>query len=398
MCSLDCEGRSYWVGNHPVLGLVIFDPEDQVGMNSNRVRLFIVAQRRVGHFHKSIVQIRTNENMKNVGRTSTTSIDRAGRLSRAKRVGEYVTGTCLKLICTVVDKAIAAVAERSFQQLAVGVSPEEARGLFRSASGNVSDFEDEWVVLNYLTWYQPRHINLVYSFLAHMEARLPDRLQIVDLGCGAWAVQFALAIFAVASGQLSATVEVIGFDRSEPMTRAGKQLWEELNSQIDHAMTSCDPRARPIWKPPLQNLRGVMACTKTKQFRGFDSLLARVRRHKTHTDWTLAQRWLTSIHAAYWLPNEFRKCARQLSPHGVLVTGDGNPSVGQELENALQPLTTGETDSHFSPFRVEPRLVGRLSSTTTWKYALLDRPRAVMWDPPWNPIREDDVRMRGTFR
>ena len=62
---------------------------------------------------------------------------------------------------------------------------------------------NEWDALFYVTWYQPRQINLALAILQKLyeDARKwlgsDFPLHIIDVGCGAFlAVQFAMAILA----------------------------------------------------------------------------------------------------------------------------------------------------------------------------------------------------------
>ena len=143
-------------------------------------------------------------------------------------------------IWDVLDQAIAEVAGEEFQRLRGGLSDQDiARevndafaGLKRLQEGESLDYHNRWVALFYLTWYQPRHINLVYSWLHRTKAVLPERLHVVDLGCGALVVQFALAFFAATSGQAGARIVMQGVEASRPMTKIGVQLWNGVATII----------------------------------------------------------------------------------------------------------------------------------------------------------------------
>ena len=95
-------------------------------------------------------------------------------------------------IWDVLDRAIKEVAEREYQRLSRGLSCGDVAGRVDKALDSLGklqkreepDYDCEWVALFYLTWYQPRQINLVYSYLDCRKVELPERLQVVDLGCG----------------------------------------------------------------------------------------------------------------------------------------------------------------------------------------------------------------------
>ena len=49
-------GQNYWVGHHPELGLLIYDPEAQTDIEPDRVRLFKVDYGQSGTFVKEIIR------------------------------------------------------------------------------------------------------------------------------------------------------------------------------------------------------------------------------------------------------------------------------------------------------------------------------------------------------
>ena len=50
------DGVRVWVGTHRTLGVLVFDPRAQVGVPANRVRLYIIADRRMAKFASDIVK------------------------------------------------------------------------------------------------------------------------------------------------------------------------------------------------------------------------------------------------------------------------------------------------------------------------------------------------------
>ena len=97
------------------------------------------------------------------------------------------------------------------------------------------DYNNEWVALFYVTWYQPRQINVALAILQQLyEEPLRELagagenypVEIIDVGCGALSVQFATAI--AATQHQHTAVSVHGIDPSHPMKRIGETLWSEF--------------------------------------------------------------------------------------------------------------------------------------------------------------------------
>ena len=123
------------------------------------------------------------------------------------------------------DRAIAEVAEAEYGRLAHGVPPDAQatqvdaalQSLRRLQQGTPPDYDSDWVVLFYLTWYQPRQVHLAYAALRqYVSANNPPQC-VVDYGCGALAVQLALAIALTEEDCAGAAVH--GLDPSVPMRR-----------------------------------------------------------------------------------------------------------------------------------------------------------------------------------
>jgi hypothetical protein len=52
------DGKAYWGGMHRELGLLIYDPRDQQRLAADKVRLYVVAERRRATFVKDLVRSR----------------------------------------------------------------------------------------------------------------------------------------------------------------------------------------------------------------------------------------------------------------------------------------------------------------------------------------------------
>ncbi len=56
MRKLPFNDKNYWIGNHRKLGLLIYDPEVQGGLDKDKVRLFKVNQQEIRPFIKDIIR------------------------------------------------------------------------------------------------------------------------------------------------------------------------------------------------------------------------------------------------------------------------------------------------------------------------------------------------------
>ena len=149
-----------------------------------------------------------------------------------------------KLVACVIDEAIATVAEEEFNRLCeitnnvaqVGENIKAALESLAKLRDGLEPEYNEWDALFYVTWYQPRQINLALSILQELYQDVrkwqgPDLpLHIIDVECGALAVQFAMAILAAEGtpAECNDNVTVNGIDPSEPM----KRDWQDRYGRI----------------------------------------------------------------------------------------------------------------------------------------------------------------------
>ncbi len=113
-------------------------------------------------------------------------------------------------------------------------------------TGGMPTYND-WDALFYLTWYQPKQINVLYSLLQWMKKdwtvkKRPwwngdifdfseGNTHVIDYGCGTFATMFAIAIAAARSHSLGKQVSKItvdNIDKSPAMTKLGKRIWDEF--------------------------------------------------------------------------------------------------------------------------------------------------------------------------
>lgn len=306
------------------------------------------------------------------------------------------------------DQAIQETARNEFNRLGEGLIRKEdvirkvesaLKSLDLLRTGDVPDYHDPWTAVFYLTWYQPRHVNLIYSHLKSSNARLPQGLRVVDLGCGSSATMFALAVFAATSGRHEARISVHGIDSSLAMRQLGLQLWVRFSrlirreargsggSGILGRMNRVIERMSQDSQPPGDSWRDMHE--ETVKWR------RRIGRDCT---------WLTSVHAAYHLPRGrgMRKATLELAPEVMLITAEHSRSP--ELNDVLRKLHEIHYYSSFQHASEQRENNGRLTKTTKWRRDLRERiiddwgsfnldwylKREVRWNP-WKPNKQPIV-------
>ena len=153
-----------------------------------------------------------------------------------------------KTVTEALDLAIASVAEEWFGKLSKGLSDQEvAKRVCKSLcsfrdlqKGNLPQYGD-WDALLYSIWYQPSQINLAYSLARKTFNKLmtgqgdSNNHEVLDFGCGAFAMQFGLALAAadvVEEYNVVPRIGVIPCDSSEDMIEFGHDLWSEFKSEV----------------------------------------------------------------------------------------------------------------------------------------------------------------------
>ncbi len=220
---------------------------------------------------------------------------------------------------------------------------------------------NEWDALFYVTWYQPRQINLALSILQELYQDVrkwqgPDLpLHIIDVGCGALAVQFAMAILETAYQREGNYLTVNGIDPSEPMKKIGETLWLEFWSIL------CD-------HPELSDLS--RTCDyMTNNCELFDSHSSYCCGY-SHVN-PRPERWLTAVHAVYESNKEkingtLRSLRDHYSPGVILVTS-------HESRSGIARFVAGE-DARFKKLNSdELTLQGELRETTQWRRRLVSK-------------------------
>ena len=286
------------------------------------------------------------------------------------------------------DLAIARVAKNEYHRLSSGKDPEERlncvtqalESLGRLQHGEMPAYNNEWVSLFYVTWYQPRQINLALAIVRHFFRG--NSLYVIDVGCGALAVRFAVAIAISERGMQGATinVRVDGIDPSEPMRKIGDTLWKEFQSIVSKY-------------PRLSSLSDICdGIDSNDSYSG--STDAHIRGACSSVEC-----WLTTVHAAY----ESNKCSirdtlthirRKSAPELEVVTSD-------RKKWGVACCVAGEG---FKKMPMPQLWCGPLRNTTAWRNGLINQlpqqspgniipdylGRSVQWNPQWrspsNPV------------
>lgn len=231
-------------------------------------------------------------------------------------------------------------------------------------TGGEPDYHDPWTAVFYLTWFQPRHVNLIYSYLKRSNERLPQGLRVVDLGSGCSATMFALAVFAATSRQHEARISVHGIEPSRAMRTLGLQLWVRFSKLIRREGSGgsviLERMNRVIERMSQDSQTG-------DSWRDMREETVKWRR-RIGRDCT----WLTSVHAAYHLPSGrgMRKATLELSPEVMLITADHSRS--SELNDVLRELH----EIHYYSFQhasEQRENHGCLTKTTNWRRDLRER-------------------------
>ena len=135
------------------------------------------------------------------------------------------------------EGAILEVAKSEYTRLSTGLAPRQVAvrvgraldSLGRLRQG-IAPAYNEWDALFYLTWYQPRQVNLTHLVANHLFSDGPQPVHIIDFGCGALASRFAFAVSAAMLGVPPSKlhVDLHGIDPSDPMVRMGNAMWSKF--------------------------------------------------------------------------------------------------------------------------------------------------------------------------
>ena len=155
-------------------------------------------------------------------------------------------------VAKALDSSIAHVASTEFDRLSTeaGDGQTVAKKIHEALRSlqNLRDFQDKnrkpnyddpWVALLYLTWYQPAQVNLAYTLgrkiLEDTRPFLSGSLQVVDFGCGTLAMLFGLALSAAETHRKDHAhpqISIDLIDQSNDMRRIGLNMWFRFVKEI----------------------------------------------------------------------------------------------------------------------------------------------------------------------
>ena len=300
------------------------------------------------------------------------------------------------LFADTLDQAIVNVAEAEYSRLNSRISPDIRAGAVAGALHSLADLShgtppkyNEWEALFYLTWYQPRQINLALAIIRHFLAT-PQPLHIIDVGCGALATQMAMAVAVAESTAQYQQIapldhqnveysEVHGIDPSSPMRNIGRLLWNQLRSIIKK-------------EPKLALLHRAFE-TVEENSHVYGSLKDYYRSDFYHRGgiYPSMNCLLTAFHAVY------KSNANQLQKDFTQIRQNSGPAYeavtchSLNLDMAKLICRSDASEDIFSPDRFIFR--GYLPKTTSWRYKLMQSlpqshqinakflQRGVSWDP-----------------
>jgi hypothetical protein len=275
------------------------------------------------------------------------------------------------------DQAINMVAIREYGRLRAGLSDNHIRDEVERSLASFRDLKEgtipeynSWDALLYATWFQPGHVNLAYAVAALALEGAGEtvngfarklRLQVVDFGCGALAMQFGVALAAAGAlgrGQQIDRIGVQSMDSSGAMIAIGRDIWRQFvrmvaaDPRLEHLSRACDvitsdtytiSAGVPPWsQPSIQPDAG-------------------------------AERWLTAMHAVY---DETSQTVRD-ALSGFAVALRANATVlTSHLDKATlleYVMPFGDYSRHLAgsgelPYRINPQR--RLTAVTEFRNML----------------------------
>ena len=266
-----------------------------------------------------------------------------------------------KAITVALSNAIVKVADKELARLSGLDETEEAKAIGDALevlgglqSGQMPNYENEWVALFYITWYQPGQINLAYSMINSMAKRrgsenvfLTDagKLHVVDFGCGALAMQFAVAFAAADAlqrGESATSIRICSMDTSQSMVNIGSKVWEQFKIEVSGSAELAI----------LNEACEVLEPTITVDF--------------SHTAPNPREdSWLSAFHTVYStnvkdVKDRLATIANRTKPDVGFITTHSS-SKGHELIRTVSPFENGNLSD------VVPESEGELEGTTQWR-------------------------------
>ena len=292
-----------------------------------------------------------------------------------------------RAILNAIDEAITTVARERLLQLAGDMQSSKSltetaqkiesslHSLTRLQSKSIPDYDD-WDALFYLTWYQPRQINLAYSVLTGIRSNLEfankplwirdvspienGKFYFIDFGCGCLATMFAVSIAAadsIAYGNRVSRIVIECIDNSSAMIDLGEKTWGRFVSFMKEMYP----------KHPICRI--------------FDGLI----RYNTHTEVNLYDLetlpentpcYLTAFHCAYednldQIRSDLGSLVVQYNPDGVVLTTQAFKNESRILRHCLPPTALGGYKEKLIHDHVKTQFEGALGRVTDWRINLL---------------------------
>ena len=300
-----------------------------------------------------------------------------------------------ELLLGALDRSITRIAHAQFLRLSDKMEPIEWSGkvcqsldsLAKLRQGIPPDYNDPWIALFYLTWYQAGQIQLAHSLIEEQKrARNANSLligdsqslHVIDFGCGALAMKFAVAwaaADALEKGDRISSINVDSYDENPQMVRLGNSLWEQFKTEIKDA-------------PSLSQL--FKAINMIKGQHGRPNYTFAVDRPSTEV-------WLSAIHVVYYNNTEqvntgLANLSRVSNPDIVFLSGHDHSQQRPLLQRA-SPFTSPQYNRRARTVSPEfsdglPRITDwrrRLNSQMTPSHSFLNRnvtwgfPNALAW-------------------
>ena len=275
-----------------------------------------------------------------------------------------------------IDRAIKTVASEEFHRLKRElrqdmVSPKVCATLDsfeKLQKGIPPNYSDPWTALFYLTWYQPGQISLAHSLIGYLNGVRRSNalvegdnhsLHVMDFGCGALAMQFAVAWAAAEAfenEEIVKSIRIYSCDTAQPMIDIGRKLWAEFKRELQR-----DRR--------LTSLSGFFDVVIEPRY-GTSAFMASAK-NMAHDD----ERWLTALHTVY--RNNLEETKRSLSS----IVAKFNPDAGlmschadedsRSLLDQAAPFAAPEYT--YSRGSISPLVMDCLHRITRWRRAIKEK-------------------------
>lgn len=301
------------------------------------------------------------------------------------------------------DEAVAECATRNYDRLRTGLRGRERAKSINDALKSLSLLQEggepsygPWDSLFYLTWYQPRQIHLAYAVLRQLYPRgFQSPVHVIDLGCGAWAVQFALALWTTNERKGGDPDQVIvhGIEPSVAMRRLGGELWDALRGTADrYGLTALVETvdAMTVRCVTYESLSAYAYSPAVRDASRFGCGLTSLHAVYESTFQELGEQvaWLRSERKVNWeIFTTHRSKRRELE--AVVEGGFGPRLLPQPLWEGPKPIWEGCLPRTTAWRR---RLARVFSSLTGKSRTYLSK--AVTWNPEKNRIEKDAVWVR----